>query len=311
MAPIPIISIIIPNFNCAGWLSKCLDSCFQQEGDFELEVIVVDDHSTDGVEPILQKYKQTYPDSFYYYTNPNKGGNAARNYGFLKSKGTFIQWLDSDDFIFPGKLKRQLKAFQVFPDVDIVYSDWRMDFYKNQEFRHSKLIRRNLDKDFLATLLENKDWNSTNSYLCRRSVCEQLDACGGWSAVTKVGQDREYFTHLALNGARFVYVEGEFSVYNRWSSDTVSNKYSSRELAFESLRLNQLFYKKVKELQLPKRYERILNGEIVSICYYEKGVSLPRFFSPFEISFGVLHWKMRLITPLVYVKMCLKYYLKR
>lgn len=288
-----------------------MDSCFQQKGDFQLEVIVVDDHSTDGIEKVLEQYKKDFPSEFFHYTNPEKGGNSARNFGFSISTGNFIQWLDSDDFIFPGKLKRQLEELNRFQEVDIVYSDWRMDFYKNQVFTHSKLVRRKPDEDFLATLLENKEWNSTNSYLCRRSVCQQLDASGGWSAITKVGQDREYFTQLALNGATFKYVEGEFAVYNRWSSDSVSNKFSSRELAFESLRLNQLFYLSVTKNHLGRKYQRILNAEIVSICYYERGISIPRFFSPFEISLGRLHWKMRLVTPLIYLKMCLKYYLKR
>ncbi|MDB9775846.1 glycosyltransferase family 2 protein, partial [Vicingaceae bacterium] len=290
---------------------KCLVSCLLQRGNFELEVIVVDDHSTDGVIQVLEKYKADFPTQFFYYTNPGKGGNSARNFGFSKSTGSLIQWLDSDDFIFQGKLKRQLEELQQFQDIDVVYSDWRMDFYKNQRFTHSIPVRRDSDEDFLATLLENKQWNSTNSYLCRRSVCEKLDASGGWSVVTKVGQDREYFTQLALNGAKFKYVSGEFAVYNRWSSDTVSNKYTSRELAFESLRLNQLFFKKVVAQNLTGKYKSILNAEIVNICYYERGISIPRFFSPFNISFRTLHWKMRLVAPLIYLKMCLKFYLNR
>lgn len=292
-------------------MPKCLDSCLQQRGDFKLEIIVVDDHSTDGIKQILEKYKTDFPTNFFYYTNPGKGGNSARNFGFSKSTGSIIQWLDSDDFIFQGKLKRQLEELQQFQDIDIVYSDWRMDFYRNQKFTYSKPVRRKPYEDFLAILLENKQWNSTNSYLCRRSVCEKLDASGGWSAVTKVGQDREYFTQLALNGATFKYVSGEFAVYNRWSSDTVSNKYTSRELAFESLRLNQLFYKRIAKKIGFSKYRSILNAEIVSICFYERGISIPRFFSPFEISFRTLHWKMRLVAPLIYLKMCLKFYFNR
>ena len=288
-----------------------MDSCFQQKGDFELEVIVVDDHSTDGIDEVLTYYKSTYPDHFFYYTNPEKGGNSARNFGFSKSTGSIIQWLDSDDFIFPGKLKRQLTALNENAALDIVYCDWRMDFYKNQQFISSTLIRRHIAPDFLATLLENKEWNSTNSYLCRRSVCEELHQEGGWSVLTKVGQDREYFTNLAINGSNFYYVEGEYAVYNRWSSDTVSNKYTSRELAFESLRLNQLFFEKISKRDLGRKYRRILNAELVSICYYERGITIPRFFGPFAFSLSSLHWKKRVVSPLIYIKMCLKYFLKR
>lgn len=288
-----------------------MDSCFQQTGDFKLEVIVIDDHSTDGIEEVLTHYKSIYPENFFYFSNPIKGGNAARNYGFEKSTGSIIQWLDSDDFIFPGKLKRQLAVLNENDGVDIVYCDWRMDFYKNQKFTNSTLIRRKPDGDFLATLLENKAWNSTNSYLCRRSVCDELHRQGGWSTLTKVGQDREYFTNLAINGASFKYVEGEFAVYNRWSSDTVSNRYTTRELAMESLRLNQLFFDRIRGFGLKKKYEWILNAEILSISFYEHQVVLPRFFSPFSIAYRTLHWKLRLVAPLIYIKICLKYLLKR
>ena len=307
----PLVSVIIPHYNNSFWLTKCLESCFFQKGNFELEVIVVDDHSEEEVFRVLDHFKELYPSNFFYYSNPTKGGNAARNYGFLKSNGDFIQWLDSDDFILPNKLETQLHFFQANPLVDVVYSDWQMDFYKNEILSQSQIINGSSSNDFLAVLLENKKWNAMHSYLCKRSVCEQVNRDGVWSEITKVGQDREYFTQLAINGAKFAYCEGVFAIYNRWSAETVSNKYTSTEVANESLRLNHLFYKGIKAKNLSVKYLKILNAELISIFYYKKELILPRFFYPWEINLKSIHWKMRLITPVLYLKLFFKYFFNR
>ena len=99
-----IVSIIIPNYNNVKWLGDCLESCLLQKGEFKLEIIVVDDQSTDESWGILQNYQSEYPLQVFIYKNPEKGGNQARQYGFSKSNGNYIQWLDSDDQLLEGKL---------------------------------------------------------------------------------------------------------------------------------------------------------------------------------------------------------------
>ncbi len=216
-----VVSAIIPNYECARWLPEVIESCLQQ-GECLKEVIIVDDDSKDNSWEILTRYKELYPGIIKIYRNREKGGNNARNYGFSLSSGDFIQWLDADDQLLPGKLDAQIKAFADHPDADIVYSDWQLNTYNET----SELILQEFKKhrqydDFLLELLKN-NWSPPHTYLLKRSIAEKLAQEPAWNPGTPVLQDREYFTLAALAGARFLYAEGFVCIYNRWNKMSVS-----------------------------------------------------------------------------------------
>ncbi|MEQ8625764.1 MAG: glycosyltransferase family A protein [Vicingaceae bacterium] len=298
-----LISVIIPNFNNAQWLPKCIDSCLAQQGNFTIEIIVVDDQSTDNSWEILTKYRTRFPDQISIYENPIKGGNNARNYGFSKSSGDYIQWLDSDDFILPGKLHHQITFFASNPDADIVYSDWRMDFYKADAIiEKEEQYEQNYD-DFLIKLLNN-EWLPPLSYLLRREIAVKLDHDKGWSPTTKIGQDREYFTMAAIIGANFKYVNGLFSVYNRWSKATVSNSMDDEKRSEEVVKLNNRFHGEIVKSELireKKKYINNLNAELLRILFYNPGLSIGRRFYFWQLDPRRLHWKQRFFLPYLYL----------
>jgi glycosyltransferase involved in cell wall biosynthesis len=105
----PLVTIIIPTYNRANLLAETLDSIRVQ--DYEnWECIVVDDGSEDSTKELVEKYCQG-DGRFRYYDRPinkPKGANACRNYGFELSKGKYINWFDSDDLMYPEKLKIQV-----------------------------------------------------------------------------------------------------------------------------------------------------------------------------------------------------------
>ncbi|TVZ25570.1 glycosyltransferase involved in cell wall biosynthesis [Gillisia sp. Hel_I_86] len=95
-----LVSIIIPTYNRAQLLEKTLDSILEQTYR-SWECLVIDDNSTDNTREILEKYIAR-DSRFKYLKSPRhkpKGGNSARNFGFLESKGHFIHWFDSDDLM--------------------------------------------------------------------------------------------------------------------------------------------------------------------------------------------------------------------
>lgn len=303
------ISIIIPNYNNSQWLPKCLDSVLSQEGSFEKEIIVVDDQSTDESWKILQNYQEQHASEIFIYKNPDKGGNNARNFGYSKSSGDFIQWLDSDDMLLQGKFSMQLKSFEDNPLLNIVYSDWRMDIYNEKaELLDQEFVNRQKFDDFTAVLLVNKLWNVPNSYLMKREICDLCIKNNAWSKKTKVGQDREFFTIAAILGGKFGYCKGLFSVYNRWSNESISKKYKEKEIILETIRLNQRFFELISNSNLvnKNKYHSILNAELLSAIFYQPSLSIPRFFPPWQISLKALHWKLKLISPILYIKHLLK-----
>jgi glycosyltransferase involved in cell wall biosynthesis len=103
-----LVSVVIPTYNRASVLGRAIDSALaQSHGD--LEVVVVDDGSTDGTDAVVESYDD---DRVVYVENEdNSGANAARNRGIERASGEFISFLDSDDELAPAHLERVLATF--------------------------------------------------------------------------------------------------------------------------------------------------------------------------------------------------------
>lgn len=91
------LSIIIPVYNTEKYIKKCIDSCLRLHG-VQIEIIVINDGSTDGVLNVIDE-NYAMLENLYIYTTENKGLSAARNYGMKKATGDYIIFLDSDDWL--------------------------------------------------------------------------------------------------------------------------------------------------------------------------------------------------------------------
>ena len=112
------MSVIIPTYNRARLLPRCLDSVLSQELQ-PLEIIVVDDGSTDTSAQLVSR---DYP-GIKLVSQENKGVSAARNAGINAAQGDWLAFLDSDDAWFPGKLGRQAQTVETSPGCGIVHTD--------------------------------------------------------------------------------------------------------------------------------------------------------------------------------------------
>lgn len=92
------VSVIVPVYNTKDYLRKCLDSLVFQTID-EIEIIVVDDGSTDGSDNIVREYEEKYKDKIKAVYKENGGQASARNIGIAISTGEYIGFLDSDDYV--------------------------------------------------------------------------------------------------------------------------------------------------------------------------------------------------------------------
>lgn len=91
-----MISIIIPMYNSSKTINKCIDKILAQNTD-NIEIILVDDNSTDNTYDLCSMYIEKYK-FIKLYKNDKKGVSSARNYGIKKSEGKYIIFVDSDDF---------------------------------------------------------------------------------------------------------------------------------------------------------------------------------------------------------------------
>ena len=123
-----MISVIIPTFNRAGFLSRSILSVVQQTLS-PAELIIVDDGSTDNTEQVVHDISSNSPVSIVYQYQQNSGAAAARNTGIRSSRHEYIAFLDSDDWWLPGKLEQQYQAMDSQPHYLISHT--REIWYRN------------------------------------------------------------------------------------------------------------------------------------------------------------------------------------
>lgn len=109
-----LVSVVVPAFNCAPFLDRALDSVLGQWFD-PLEVIVIDDGSTDGTAEVARARE---PD-VTYHRQDNSGAASARNVGIRRSRGELIAFLDGDDAWPAERLARHVEALEADPQLDM------------------------------------------------------------------------------------------------------------------------------------------------------------------------------------------------
>lgn len=114
------VSIIIPVYNASKYLDKCIESLINQSYK-KIEIIIIDDGSTDNSLEIIQSYASEN-DNIRYYSQNNQGVSSARNKGISLSSGEYIFFIDADDWVEREYIEKMVE--NVGEDTDFVYCDW-------------------------------------------------------------------------------------------------------------------------------------------------------------------------------------------
>jgi glycosyltransferase involved in cell wall biosynthesis len=117
----PLVSVVIPVFNQERYIVEAVDSVLKQTYD-NVELVVVDDGSTDRTAEILKGYG----DRIRYMRQDNAGAATALNRGIEAAKGELVGWLSSDDVYEPAKVERQVEHFDAHPNVGLTYTDFNV-----------------------------------------------------------------------------------------------------------------------------------------------------------------------------------------
>ena len=113
-----LVSVVIPTYNRADCLVQTLSSVFGQTHT-ELEILLVDDGSTDGTRALIERHWGN-DSRLRYLFQSNRGVSAARNYGMREARGAYLALLDSDDAWMPWKLEAQLACLAAFPEAGMI-----------------------------------------------------------------------------------------------------------------------------------------------------------------------------------------------
>jgi glycosyltransferase involved in cell wall biosynthesis len=181
----PLISCIVPVFNGERYLREALDSILSQTYR-PLEILVVDDGSTDGTAALVAGYGDRVRSLF----QPNAGQAAARNLGLSEARGEFVAFLDQDDLWHPEKLDRQLARFAVRPDLDLCVTHAR-NFWSPELPDAPPWLQD--DPRFMQSLPAY----ALGALLARRGI---FDSVGKFDAALPVGEDTDWFLRTVEHG---------------------------------------------------------------------------------------------------------------
>lgn len=221
---LPKLSIVIPVFNTEKFILICLDSIFQQSF-IDLEVIAVNDGSIDKSEQILFDYAKKEP-RLRIFSQRNQGVVAARNLGIYNSKGEWIMFVDSDDYLLPESLFRMLKETEN-KGVDIVIGNMLYDYGQKKIERKNKLLFEDDFKGWSMSLLSE----NFSPGLCARIYKRSLFKAISVSDKFKIGEDFISSILLFENASKIVlidcccygYVQHEDSVMHRPSKIAIES----------------------------------------------------------------------------------------
>lgn len=154
----PTFSIVTPSYNQGEFIEETIKSILDQAGSFTIEFIIADAGSTDDTVKIIKKYaraleRKTYPIkckgiTLTWWSRPDKGQSDAINQGFSLATGTYIAWLNTDDYYLPGTLAKAERLMKKHPKAGLIYSDHLEVDSKGQEIRRLPLPE--FDFDYVA-----------------------------------------------------------------------------------------------------------------------------------------------------------------
>jgi len=202
----PLVSILIPCYNARPWIAQCIQSAIDKE------IVVVDDGSTDGSLDVIRDFS----DRIRFETGPNRGGNVARNRLIELSRGSWLSFLDADDYLLPEKIKRQMTLIASNGNIDVVYSPL-IELIQKTGRISQRLVE---DDDLYANYIRWVPFSSI-APLWRKSAILEV---GGWNPNQPVCQEHELLLRLIMAGKRFelsceplsVYRKVDSSISRRW-----------------------------------------------------------------------------------------------
>lgn len=210
----PKISVCIPTYNRAEYITSAIQSVLNQNIE-ELEIIVVDDGSTDKTRELI---KSLSVQSLKYIYKEHSGGPDTRNRAIDEARGEYLLWLDSDDVLIGNIIQEYLQAIEKYPEADVIYCDLLVadeNLSIQKKFRYENWYGRNaeLQKKFF---FENPIPNGGT--LIRRTAYTRI---GKYTNEFRRAHDYEWFSR-AVSQLNFLGVGKEGYIW-RWHSTNMSS----------------------------------------------------------------------------------------
>lgn len=311
------LSVIIPVYNAETLINRCLDSVFSQQGKYEIEVICIDDGSTDSSVELIKSRSEK---NITLLRQENAGPAVARNKGMHAATGKYMAYLDADDYWMPGFIEKTIEFLEEHPDC-IAVSVGQRHLTTSGEHISPSILKTTIDTTPVVLNDFYTFWTQHN-HVCTGSIAIRTDiakAAGGQREDLRICEDLEFWAYLATFGKlgfipEILFVsDGSLIVKEQgW------NKYIKR---FQNVPMYDVWFRRLKNLP-EKQIEKlkpILNTIIAGesramICggdYKRSYNNLKYFYFGLPEPYTVKIWKCGKIIYYIYAVMWRLYqYLK-
>jgi len=233
-----MVSILIPAFNAGPWIRQCVESALAQTY-AATEILVVDDGSTDDTLEIVRSFGSRVR----VIPGAHAGGNAARNRLLELSSGEWLQYLDADDYLLPGKIAAQMECAAKNPGLDLIYSPVIL---REEATGSEHLLEMSEEADLPLHFIRWGQLN-TNGFLWRRASVLKV---GGWKEDQPACQEHELLLRMIEAGMieagmreaghRFQLVNRPGAVYRFHHAPSVSRQNPLRTVQLQAGLLSRL-----------------------------------------------------------------------
>ena len=273
------VSVVVPAFNAEKHLGECLDSILDQYLQ-ELEIIVVDDGSTDNTAEIIKRYEKT-DDRVRYIYQENKRIGGARNTGWEAARGDYIYFIDADDFIHPDWL-RLLFENAIKNDLEIIVGEY-IEFYndsktyydiKENEFDYSSNNLRIYEPEVFASNHNNyigplnyevMVWR----YLYKKNFLDNL----GFKFYENIWFEDAEFSHKVIFSANKIgYLNAKLLYHRKWEGAFTQKDIDKEILLSAMLVVNSLnkFYNEDLNSDYKSFFSDMISAELIRPIQYRK-----------------------------------------
>lgn len=217
------VSVIIPVYNADRYLEDCLGSIISSSAFNELEVILVDDGSTDGSGLICDEYSGRYANVKVFHVE-NGGVSNARNFGVAKACGEYVTFCDADDYYVNGILSKAVASLRE-NRADLLF----FDFVNEQQasavvrlpFEENAVLSEESVSELFKYMLKNEGFNSVCNKFFRKETLEQNNV--SFTPGQKHGEDRDFVLEF-LSFCKTAYYLPEAGYFYRYVRTSAVNK---------------------------------------------------------------------------------------
>ncbi|RAU83289.1 glycosyltransferase family 2 protein [Pontibacter arcticus] len=261
-----LVSVLIPCYNVEAYIEDCLASVYKQTYP-SIEVICIDNNSTDGTASVLLTLQEKYP-QLILCTETKKGANAARNKGLQLANGEWVQFLDADDLLEPGKIAHQVALILSNADISfIAASSIKLSL---GGIRQESIVKQ---EDVWFALCANK-LGITSANLFRIDAALRA---GGWNEALQSSQETDLMFRLLQRGA-IVFFDGKpLTVIRERASGSISQLNITSNLE-RYIRLRHTIYTYLVKIKYDSKVVnailQIIFNKIREVYTYDAGLGI-------------------------------------